>query len=79
MKRSLENMGIVRTGETLLELNKVGGLRRHELRVADPNRTPAPAEFCENGAKGRRERGDPAQGDARVLRASLDRRTRLAQ
>ncbi|MBM4510703.1 molybdopterin-dependent oxidoreductase, partial [Rhodococcus hoagii] len=52
MKRSLENMGIVRTGETLLELNKVGGYDCMSCAWPDPEPGHRhPAEFCENGAK----------------------------
>ncbi|WP_372727611.1 FdhF/YdeP family oxidoreductase [Nocardioides sp.] len=52
MKRSIEQMGVVRTAQTLLKLNQVDGFDCQGCAWPDPD--PAhrhTAEFCENGAK----------------------------
>ncbi|NLU81812.1 FdhF/YdeP family oxidoreductase [Rhodococcus sp. HNM0569] len=52
MNRSLRQMGLVRTGETLLELNKAEGFDCMSCAWPDPDPGHRhPAEFCENGAK----------------------------
>ncbi|TXG92575.1 hypothetical protein DW322_10075 [Rhodococcus rhodnii] len=52
MKRGIERMGLKRTGETLLELNKVHGYDCMSCAWPDPDPGERhPAEFCENGAK----------------------------
>ncbi|QNG19524.1 FdhF/YdeP family oxidoreductase [Rhodococcus triatomae] len=52
MKRSLEHMGIVRTAETLREVNQVDGFDCMSCAWPDPDPGHRhPAEFCENGAK----------------------------
>src|SRR5689334_24468272 len=52
MKRSIEQMGVRRTAQTLLRLNQVDGFDCQGCAWPDPD--PAhrhTAEFCENGAK----------------------------
>ncbi|MEE4022403.1 FdhF/YdeP family oxidoreductase [Gordonia sp. PKS22-38] len=52
MARSLREMGILRTGEALLELNKAEGFDCMSCAWPDPDPGHRhPAEFCENGAK----------------------------
>ena len=52
MKRSLEQMGSIRTARTLLRLNQAGGFDCQGCAWPDPDPEHRhTAEFCENGAK----------------------------
>ncbi len=52
MKRALEHMGVVRTAETLLQLNQAEGFDCMSCAWPDPEPGHRhAAEFCENGAK----------------------------
>ncbi len=52
MKRSIEQMGVVRTAQTLLRLNQVDGFDCQGCAWPDPEAGHRhTAEFCENGAK----------------------------
>ncbi len=52
MKRSIEQMGVVRTAQTLLRLNQVEGFDCQGCAWPDPEPGHRhTAEFCENGAK----------------------------
>src|SRR5689334_24705168 len=52
MKRSIEQMGVRRTAQTLLKLNQVDGFDCQGCAWPDPDpQHRHTAEFCENGAK----------------------------
>lgn len=52
MKRSIEQMGVVRTAQTLLKLNQADGFDCQGCAWPDPDPSHRhTAEFCENGAK----------------------------
>ncbi|MGV9612271.1 FdhF/YdeP family oxidoreductase [Nocardia xishanensis] len=51
LKRSVEEMGVVRTARTLARLNQVNGFDCPGCAWPEPSGHRRPAEFCENGAK----------------------------
>ncbi|MFC3966301.1 FdhF/YdeP family oxidoreductase [Nocardia jiangsuensis] len=51
LKRSVEEMGVVRTARTLTRLNQVHGFDCPGCAWPEPSGHRRPAEFCENGAK----------------------------
>lgn len=51
LKRSVEEMGVVRTARTLTRLNQVHGFDCPGCAWPEPTGHRRPAEFCENGAK----------------------------
>lgn len=51
LKRSVEEMGVVRTARTLPRLNQVHGFDCPGCAWPEPSGHRRPAEFCENGAK----------------------------
>ncbi|MEU2254131.1 FdhF/YdeP family oxidoreductase [Nocardia xishanensis] len=51
LKRSIEEMGVVRTARTLARLNQVNGFDCPGCAWPEPSGHRRPAEFCENGAK----------------------------
>jgi hypothetical protein len=52
LKRSFEHMGLVRSAETLLELNQAEGFDCMSCAWPDPDPGHRKiAEFCDNGAK----------------------------
>ncbi|WP_431962675.1 FdhF/YdeP family oxidoreductase [Nocardia sp. bgisy134] len=51
LKRSVEEMGVVRTARTLTRLNQVNGFDCPGCAWPEPTGHRRPAEFCENGAK----------------------------
>ncbi|QWZ07113.1 FdhF/YdeP family oxidoreductase [Nocardioides panacis] len=62
MKRSLEQMGPVRTAKTLLKLNQADGFDCMSCAWPDPDPDHRhTAEFCENGAKAVAEEADTAR------------------
>ncbi|MDC3724389.1 FdhF/YdeP family oxidoreductase [Rhodococcus sp. Rp3] len=64
VKRSLEQMGLVRSVETLLELNQAEGFDCPSCAWPDPDPGHRKiAEFCENGAKAVAEEGTKRRAD----------------
>ncbi|MET7767303.1 FdhF/YdeP family oxidoreductase [Nocardia sp. NPDC005366] len=51
LKRSVEEMGVVRTARTLARVNQVHGFDCPGCAWPEPSGRRRPAEFCENGAK----------------------------
>ncbi|MEV0294007.1 FdhF/YdeP family oxidoreductase [Nocardia sp. NPDC050710] len=51
LKRSVEEMGVVRTARTLARVNQVHGFDCPGCAWPEPSGHRRPAEFCENGAK----------------------------
>ncbi|WP_280197178.1 FdhF/YdeP family oxidoreductase [Nocardia cyriacigeorgica] len=51
LKRTVEDMGVVRTARTLVRLNQVDGFDCPGCAWPEPTGHRRPAEFCENGAK----------------------------
>ncbi|WP_067836611.1 FdhF/YdeP family oxidoreductase [Nocardia lijiangensis] len=51
LKRSVEEMGVVRTARTLARVNQVNGFDCPGCAWPEPTGHRRPAEFCENGAK----------------------------
>ncbi|MBF6467275.1 FdhF/YdeP family oxidoreductase [Nocardia beijingensis] len=51
LKRSIEEMGVVRTARTLARVNQVHGFDCPGCAWPEPTGHRRPAEFCENGAK----------------------------
>ncbi|WP_054813549.1 FdhF/YdeP family oxidoreductase [Nocardia arizonensis] len=51
LKRSVEEMGVVRTARTLARVNQVHGFDCPGCAWPEPTGHRRPAEFCENGAK----------------------------
>ncbi|MEV6275039.1 FdhF/YdeP family oxidoreductase [Nocardia sp. NPDC051832] len=51
LKRSIEEMGVVRTARTLARVNQVHGFDCPGCAWPEPSGHRRPAEFCENGAK----------------------------
>ncbi|MEU1998452.1 FdhF/YdeP family oxidoreductase [Nocardia gamkensis] len=51
LKRSVEEMGVIRTARTLARVNQVHGFDCPGCAWPEPNGHRRPAEFCENGAK----------------------------
>ncbi|MBH0777121.1 FdhF/YdeP family oxidoreductase [Nocardia bovistercoris] len=51
LKRSVEEMGVVRTARTMARLNQVHGFDCPGCAWPEPSGHRRPAEFCENGAK----------------------------
>ncbi|MGA4688717.1 FdhF/YdeP family oxidoreductase [Rhodococcus sp. AB351] len=74
MKRSLEQMGLVRSAETLLELNQAEGFDCPSCAWPDPDPGHRKiAEFCENGAKAVAEEGTKRRADPEFFaRYSID-------
>ena len=66
MKRSIEQMGVRRTAQTLLRLNQADGLRLPGLRVARPRPgAPPHRRVLRERRQGGRRGGHPAPGRAR--------------
>lgn len=64
VKRSLEQMGLMRSAETLLELNQAEGFDCPSCAWPDPDPGHRKiAEFCENGAKAVAEEGTTRRAD----------------
>ena len=74
VKRSLEQMGLVRSVETLLELNQAEGFDCPSCAWPDPDPGHRKiAEFCENGAKAVAEEGTKRRADPEFFaRYSID-------
>ncbi|WP_330232462.1 FdhF/YdeP family oxidoreductase [Nocardia sp. NBC_00508] len=51
LKRSVEEMGVIRTARTLARVNQVHGFDCPGCAWPEPSGHRRPAEFCENGAK----------------------------
>lgn len=51
MKQAIGQMGVIRSAQTLLKLNQVGGYDCSSCAWPDPDEHRHIAEFCENGAK----------------------------